>query len=99
MVSRRWRTTSSPHGACTFFESFPFLCIDNKGEKIVIILVFHRLSFRCVMDLSSMCGGRGGQETYLCVACKTLMASISVLWILCLLFYLFMFGRYLCLSI
>jgi hypothetical protein len=60
----------------------------TKGEKIVIVVIFHRFSFQCVMDLSSMCGGRGGQEPFLSMACKTFYGDLN------LFIYLSMFAYY-----
>jgi hypothetical protein len=90
MTTRRRRTMSSPHGACTSSSPFPFWCLDSNGGEDSYPYHF---SFQCVMDLSSMCGARGGQEPFLHMACKTFYGDLN------LFTYLSMFGRYLCLSI
>jgi hypothetical protein len=41
---------------------FPFWCLDDKGGEDSNPYHFYCLSFQCVMDLSSMRGGHGGQE-------------------------------------
>jgi hypothetical protein len=58
------RTASRWRGTDTSLSLFPFCYLDANGEKIVISLLFFIIFLfpKCVMDLCSTCGGRGGQE-------------------------------------
>jgi hypothetical protein len=62
-MARRWH----------FSESFSFWCLDtNGGEDSYLYRFSSYFSFpQCVMDMCSMCDGRGRQELFLCVDCKT----------------------------
>jgi hypothetical protein len=66
---------SSFRGACSSLGHSPFWCLDNKGEKIVIFIIFFILVCNgqvvCVVVVI-------WTRTYLCVACKTLMACITL---------------------
>jgi hypothetical protein len=86
MMMRRPRTTSSSPDACSSLGLFPFWCLDDKwGENSYLyhffILVCNGQLLRVVVVIWT--------RTYLCVACKTLMACITLSWILC---YLSMLG-------
>jgi hypothetical protein len=78
--------TSNSHNACSSLGLFPFWCLDDKGREDSYLYRFFIL----------VCNGQVVRvevviwtRTYLCVACKTLMAFITLLWILC---YLSMIG-------
>jgi hypothetical protein len=66
---------SSSHGACSSLGLFPFWCLDDKrGEGNYIyhffILVCNGQVVRVVVVIWT--------RTYLCVACKTLIACITL---------------------
>jgi hypothetical protein len=93
MMMRKPRMTSSSCDACSSLGLFPFWCLDDKwGEDSYLYCFFILVCIGQVVHVVVVIWTR----TYLCVACKTLMACITLLWILC---YLSMCGCLLCLSI
>jgi hypothetical protein len=71
---------SSSHDTCSSLGLFPFWCLDDKvGEDSYLchffILVCNGQVVRVVVVIWII--------SYLCVACKTLMACITLLRILC----------------
>jgi hypothetical protein len=82
----RPRTMSSSCGTCSSLDLFPFWCLNDKGGEDSYL--YHFFIVVCngqVVHVVVVIWTR----TYLCVSCKTLIACITLLWILC---YLSMLG-------